>query len=264
MLTSLDYLFLQIPSTFYSNSTHSWLVTHQHTWALWGLIDCVVCLVAYIGYQAYTADSETEGSQMARRDQVIKESISKGEMSLVGALSNSIRPDMLTIRRIQDRQYEHERGLELVTEATPLVAQEGGGGEATASDEEMKVLRRLKTIVRPIFQRYDISGNGLLDIEEFACVMRDLHEYRLSKQYGGRDIHELFCLFDTNRSGSITFHEFVLGLILYMKRYHELRKQYSPNKFTVCCMYIYIYYYYSDVDNIDTVHIPVYVFYNDK
>jgi hypothetical protein len=224
MVTALGYLFLQIPDTLHSNATRAWLVAHQHPWAAAGMAECLVCLVAYIAYQIYTSDSETEGSLTSRRENVIKASISKGEISLVGALATCIRPDQMTMSRV------------LATETSPLLQRDKSSylkQPLDISAAELKTIRILKKIVRPIFQRYDISRTGSLDIEEFACVMRDLHAYRLSKQYGGQGIHELFRMFDANRHGSITFHEFVLGLVHYMKRYYEMQKYHSPTEFTV-------------------------------
>ena len=182
--TSGTYLFLQVPDLLYNVDSDETMAKRESLWALVGMIACILSFLGYIGYQIKTAGIHAEGSQEDRRNKVITEAIHRGEISLLGVMKSEM-----------GNVIKHH-----LTEGTPLVM-----------DEEAELLHRLKVVLLPFFQKYDETKTGHLDLVELACVMRDLGE-----NVGHERLVELYDKFDSNDSGLVDFHEFVIGMADYI------------------------------------------------
>jgi EF-hand domain pair len=85
-----------------------------------------------------------------------------------------------------------------------------GGYQATPlheHDTDSSAMKRLKSLLKPFYDKYDVNGNGTLDIEELHAVFKDLNEDVRQK-----DLAHLFEEFDTDKDQLIDFDEFVLGV----------------------------------------------------
>jgi EF-hand domain pair len=85
-----------------------------------------------------------------------------------------------------------------------------GGYQATPlheHDTDSSAMKRLKSLLKPFYDKYDVNGNGTLDVEELHAVFKDLNEDVRQK-----DLAHLFEEFDTDKDQLIDFDEFVLGV----------------------------------------------------
>jgi EF-hand domain pair len=107
-------------------------------------------------------------------------------------------------------------------------------------DTDSSALKRLKSLLKPFYDKYDVNGNGTLDIDELHAVFKDLNEDVRQK-----DLVHLFEQFDTDKDQLIDFEEFVLGvakvcvkIALYMLIISSYTLQLLLLLLSIVCMYL--------------------------
>ena len=85
--------------------------------------------------------------------------------------------------------------------ANPVASKGGGGGTSDAGSGG-----EAKTAAQRAFERYDVDGNGVLDVNEVATMLREANipgDHTLSGDHS-----DIFRRFDADGSGGITMSEF--------------------------------------------------------
>mmetsp|Transcript_8561 Transcript_8561/g.12782 ORF Transcript_8561/g.12782 Transcript_8561/m.12782 type:complete len:558 (-) Transcript_8561:146-1819(-) len=182
--TSVTYLFLQGPGIFYAGrSTHD-IAVEESTWALIGMFLCFILFAAYLWYQIKTSNDDAVGSQQDRRIRVMEEAIRRGEVTLLGVMQAEFKTASM------------KRHLD---ENSPLV-------------DNPELMARLKGVLKPFYLKYDTNNDGSLSMVELSSVFRDMGEF-LDQE----NLKKIFNVFDSDQSGGVDFHEFVLGTAQYIK-----------------------------------------------
>jgi len=75
-----------------------------------------------------------------------------------------------------------------------------------------KILKRLKNVLRGFFHKYDEDGSGSIDRRELSNLLRDLNE----AGSGAKNIEDIFTAFDTDKDGTISFEEFISGMVQWV------------------------------------------------
>ncbi|CAM9345556.1 unnamed protein product [Choristocarpus tenellus] len=194
ILTAVSYLVIQARDTrfpesqsgpaFFFTGTDSEISSLESGFALGGLVLCVVLFVGYLLYQY--ALSKTDNDQVLEdfMEEVRRDKILKGQISLLGVMKAELAGVTATAE-----------GYEAVE--APLLPE--------------KPLRRLESLLRPFFDKYDEDSSGHLDIQELGAVFHDLQENIKQKE-----LTELYKDFDSDNSGLIDFQEFVSGVAKFV------------------------------------------------
>jgi Ca2+/Na+ antiporter len=72
--------------------------------------------------------------------------------------------------------------------------------------------KRLRSLLRPFFRKYDRNGDLSIDSDELRLLLQDIGE-----AVDDTDFHRLMLEMDTNRDGSIDFDEFVVAMRLLVE-----------------------------------------------
>lgn len=131
--------------------------------------------------------------------QALRQAIEDGKISLMGVMAYELKD----LPQSQLRRDRNSMGGRL-GETTPL-------NQSYASIKNTEFVRRLESLLKPIFRRYDTDSNGCLDIGELSAVFKDMGEHISSKK-----LQELFAKFDIDGNGVIDYGEFVLGTTDYI------------------------------------------------
>lgn len=173
LLTAISYLIIQGPA-FFLTGDDAEVAAGEKNWAIAGF---VFCLASFLGYLWYQWELAKEGKDEVREmliEQITKDKIMKGEVSLSAVMQHQIT----------------EFSQNTATEATRL----------TGSPFHAK----LKTLLHPFFQRYDIDGNGTIDRIEIVQLLRDLGE-----KSSEAEVAKFFDDYDKDGNGELDFDEFV-------------------------------------------------------
>jgi len=185
--TAVSYVFIQ-GSAFFSKCD---LVNHpeeckssgEHWWALISLLTCIGFFIGYMVYNVKTADSEDKEDLIA---EVKKQAVESHIMSLSAAF---------------------EADLNLGPEGAHLLS----------SDDQSK---RFDDALKTFFRRYDINGDGVIDVRELRFLLEDIHE-NMSEDRFQQFLKEL----DTDGSGNISFAEFSVAIRSFIKKKHDLHTE---------------------------------------
>lgn len=180
-LTTLPYFLIQIPAMFMHGPSEE-VAKGEHWWALSGMVVCLIGLTAYMSLQLKISK---EGQDKGKRVAVMKKLLSKGKISLSGALRASV-----------EEMTELERGA-----ASEYQAINDGRADTTPPP---KVAAYLGEVLKDAFLSYDENRNGLLDPREMRMFFRDFHE-----NVSESEMDTLFAKFDTDGNGVISFDEFI-------------------------------------------------------
>jgi Ca2+/Na+ antiporter len=173
LLTAISYIIIQGPALFLSG-TDAEVAAGEKNWAIAGFI---FCLVSFFGYLWYQWELSREGKDKVREmlvEQITKDKIMKGEVSLSAVMQQQIT------------EFSHSTA----TEATKL----------TGTPFHAK----LKVILQPFFQRYDLDSSGTIDKMEVVQLLRDLGE-----QSSEEEVESFFVNYDKDQNHEIDFNEFV-------------------------------------------------------
>eukprot|EP00051_Salpingoeca_urceolata_P022048 m.352557 g.352557 ORF g.352557 m.352557 type:complete len:639 (-) comp19903_c6_seq3:847-2763(-) len=182
LATALTYLIIQGPA-FAEHKKHAQATTaahYEHYYALIGMISCFLLFAGYLYYQVKYAD--------------ISDNVDKAVRSAIAS--------------------------QIITASKWLAIEMEG---AAASHDEMEGLlsgqddgkreERIRRILRPFFNRYDMDNSGTIDVDESRVLLRDLGADELSKQ----NVEKLLAEMDKDGNRVIDFDEFVLVMKNYIK-----------------------------------------------
>mmetsp|Transcript_3040 Transcript_3040/g.6481 ORF Transcript_3040/g.6481 Transcript_3040/m.6481 type:complete len:593 (+) Transcript_3040:96-1874(+) len=150
----------------------------ENSYALAGLIICCLEFVYYLWKMA-TDDSGTEKQD----DQIVEanvQAMKDGTLTLRGAMAS-----------FQSRNWS-------------TLCESGDLEKVLIKKESMDEVRRMCKVLAPFFAQYDANGDNQIDFEEFRLIFRDVNE-NLSR--AGQAA--MFDAADTDKSGNISFEEFV-------------------------------------------------------
>lgn len=192
MLTTLPYFLIQVPALFLHGPLEE-VSKGEHWYSLAGLIVCLSGLVFYMKLQL---DISRQGEDKTKRMAVTRKLLKKGKISLSAALMDQVR----------GAESGASTGYQAIT--------------SQANDEypppEVELI--LREILSDAFHVYDHDKNGKLDKSECVVFFRDFNENFLDEE-----MDALFKRFDVDKSGSISFKEF-LGLA-YMLIKDQINKE---------------------------------------
>jgi len=184
MITTIPYFLIQGPALFLHGATEE-VAKDEHWWAFSAFLICLIGLFFYMRLQlSISKEGEDRGKRMAVTKKLLKE----GRISLSGAIASQLR------------KQEGSAGIG----GSEKSYQSIGNGSRYPTPE---VKEYLEGIVSDAFYFYDTDKNAMLDRHETYTFFRDFHE-----SISEKEMEELFNLYDTDRSGSISLDEFI-GLV---------------------------------------------------
>jgi hypothetical protein len=149
----------------------------------------MLCTAWFIFYMVkmLRASGEADGQVQAKIIEKTVSGIEQGHLSLRGAMA----------------QFAHSSG-----------AQKFLKGRLEASllenSETKEEVRRMCKLLIPFFKNYDSNGDGQVSREEFRMILKDLRE-NMTVDTQSR----LFNIADADNSGSISFEEFVVVIMVF-------------------------------------------------
>lgn len=182
-VTTIPYFLIQIPAMFLHGPAQE-VADGEHWWAFVGM---VVCLIGLTGYMMLQLRISKQGQDKDKRVAVTKKLLTKGKMSLSGALKANVE-EMTELERHAATEYE--------------AIQHGDNPDPNYPPP--KIAEYLGEVLRDAFLGYDENRNGLLDPREVQTFFRDFHENIKEEEMDG-----LFKKFDRDGNGTICFDEFV-------------------------------------------------------
>lgn len=191
-ITTIPYFLIQVPALFMHGPSQE-VAEGEHWWSLGGMLVCITGLVAYMRLQLKISK---EGEDKGKRIAAMKKMLSKGKMSLSGALKANIS-QMSELERSAASEYQAIQQSDRADELYP----------------PPKIAEYLKDVLKDPFLAYDENRNGILDPREVYMFFRDFHE-----NIKEEEMDELFNKYDTDGDGTISFDEFIgLAYVLIMK-----------------------------------------------
>ena len=209
-ITALPYLLIQVPSMFYMGLTPEQDAAGINIYALIACFTCIGFFMRYL-YLQYQGNDEDESKERVLQDIMI-EAINEGKISLKGIMYNELKMSL-------------DAGNNNTTMSR--TSNSNNATEKTYLSSTEKSINRLKSILKPFFNKYDADGNGNLDVHELTAVFNDLGEIVPHIQ-----MKSIFNSMDTDHSGTVSYDEFVKGVFEYVLRsaLHRQRSTISNSK----------------------------------
>lgn len=160
----------------------------EKNWALGGLVYCVLALLGYLYFQVRNSNSEAA-------QELIDEARKKAISSKLVSLTNSFAFELMEMAK-SDSAHD---------------------GSVPLHEDD----KRLKSMLRPYFAKYDRNHDGTIDENELRFLLSDLHE-----DYSDAEMVIVMKQMDTDNSGSIDFDEFCAGMRTMIER-----KAANPNEY---------------------------------
>eukprot|EP00929_Paragymnodinium_shiwhaense_P028857 TRINITY_DN16660_c0_g2_i1.p1 TRINITY_DN16660_c0_g2~~TRINITY_DN16660_c0_g2_i1.p1 ORF type:complete len:581 (+),score=132.67 TRINITY_DN16660_c0_g2_i1:189-1931(+) len=202
LLTSSSYLIIQGPAFLVDKTTdvmeamrerekiremeYQARAENPYAWA--GLVVCIVWFFIYLAIMTYDS-SDVNGVLQDEIAQLTVAGIQEGRLTLRGAMA-----------QFRDNIWDtmcSKGGLE-----------EGLLKKDTQASNEV---RKLCKLLVPFYRQYDLNGDGLISMEEFRCVMKDLRE-----NVSGDVQKRIFEAADADNTGTISFEEFVACIMAFV------------------------------------------------
>lgn len=183
MITTIPYFLIQVPASFIHSSVQEEVAAHEHWWSFSGLIVCLTGLILYMRLQLRMS---REGEDRGKRMAVVKKLLKQGQVSLSGAVAAKIQEAEKNTADATGSEYQSINPPTAEGYPPPVVAE------------------YLKEILQDAFVMFDNNGDGQLDPREVFVFFHDFHEM-ISEE----ESDALFARFDTDKSGYISFDEFI-------------------------------------------------------
>lgn len=190
IVTTIPYFLIQLPASFIHGDGQA-IAKGEHWWSLLGFI---VCISGFIYYMHLQLRISRQGEDKTKRVAVLKKMLDKGLVSLSGALNASIR----------DREGELAYSAASEYQAIDDNSTRSSSSQSLRRVPTAAVSEYLKEVLSDAFLFYDTDRNGYLDKAEVKTFFKDFHE-----SLDDSDMDYLFESFDTDKSGNISFDEFI-------------------------------------------------------
>jgi len=177
----------------------------ENIWSLVGLFVCVILFFWYLQKQWFDSQGAVSDAIAENTVQAMKD----GTLTLRGAMAS-----------FRDKKW------------SSMCKNQNDLNEVLLNKESMDEVRRICKVLAPFFAMYDRNGDNTVDFEEFRMIFKDVGE-NLSREAQAA----MFDAADTNRSGDISFEEFVACLMSFAldssNDLQEAKPKYAvnPNKF---------------------------------
>jgi len=196
LVTATSYLIIEMAAIQFNSDTTTALTTDEYPYAIAAFSVAMFWFICYLVYMYM--DSQTVEST-ENRDQYLIQGLIENKMSLVGVVGG------------------------LLNEGKG----KGEGEEASlvSKNTDEAILKRIKSVLKPSFEKYDRDRSGQLDVQETTLLLRDLGESLKPAQ-----AQKYFLEADTDKSGSIDFDEYVNFCINYTRQHPEMIKELEASK----------------------------------
>jgi hypothetical protein len=186
--TALGYLLIQLPAFELGcgQTGGDCKGAGERWWAFSGLIFCVIAFFAYLWYQVKQSSSAAADELIVEQ---VKKSVQNGSLSLTAAFA-----DLLIASPANNATNGRASSMSAVETSSLLF---GGGA---ANDDNM---RRFNMCVQYFFNKYDVDGDGKMDVNEIRSLLADVGE-NLSEEETRAWIREV----DADGDGCIDILEF--------------------------------------------------------
>ena len=184
--TCLSYLLLQVPAVIaqLGGEDGAGVAAFQHGWSFIGMITSFGMFIAYLNYMANP--NPTDEVREMKQVEVEREALRSHSIGIRGLVYQVLMDDKMN-------------SISNPGESTALTSSPG--------------MAKLKTILKPFFNKYDVDKNGTLDAYEIKALFVDLGE-----NPSGDEVKRIFDEMDLDKSGAINYGEFVRGVAAYVVR----------------------------------------------
>jgi Ca2+/Na+ antiporter len=182
--TTLPYFLIQVPAAFLHGPTEE-VAEGEHWWALLGFVVCLSGLVFYMRLQLQFSQ---EGQDKDKRVAAIKKALSKGQISLKGALHATIQKQKEEDASAGDGEYQSL----------------SSNKQSSFSKPPPAASSYLRDILGDAFKAYDTDRSGELEVLEIRLFFKDFHE-----NISETEMDRLFKKADKDQDGRVSFEEFI-------------------------------------------------------
>eukprot|EP00397_Hematodinium_sp_SG-2012_P011757 GEMP01011905.1.p1 GENE.GEMP01011905.1~~GEMP01011905.1.p1 ORF type:complete len:612 (+),score=88.15 GEMP01011905.1:99-1838(+) len=195
LLSLVSYFIIFIPSMVMEMQTGNSVkqANFERNFALAGMVSTVFLFGWYLLIQLKEAQQD---KHIHREVNVITKAIKRGDLTLRGA--------MVDVYNIGQKDLDLTRDDIMA----PLIESKTIENHV---QRNKRVIRKMIKILDPFFHMYDLNGDKHIDFDEFCMIIADLNERVLTREQQRR----LFDRADADKSGSISFEEFVACMIWF-------------------------------------------------
>ncbi|CAM9382036.1 unnamed protein product [Chrysoparadoxa australica] len=199
MITALSYFIIQGAAFHLRHKPLDQVARGEQIFALSALIFCTVSFIAYLYYQWDRSQKHADEVLQDFIDEVHIEKVQNGDISLSALLKSEVLSAV-------------ESGH------TSAAAARGSGYQAIPNTDGSTLLlpsdtmMHLQRLLRPFYHKYDMNGDGKLDLGELKSVFYEMGERHASQA----ELAALFAEFDQDKNGLVDFNEFCSGTAAYV------------------------------------------------
>eukprot|EP00607_Mallomonas_marina_P007925 CAMPEP_0182424912 /NCGR_PEP_ID=MMETSP1167-20130531/11188_1 /TAXON_ID=2988 /ORGANISM="Mallomonas Sp, Strain CCMP3275" /LENGTH=541 /DNA_ID=CAMNT_0024605089 /DNA_START=242 /DNA_END=1867 /DNA_ORIENTATION=+ len=190
MGTASTYLFLQVPGLMFRSQRLDVVAAEEHHYAVVGFIISLAMFAGYMYYQL-AISRQSNNVILNRRESIMRRSITSGEVSLMGVLTEEIRRAAMKV------------------------------GESSLLMPDNPDLTRLRNVLRPFYAKHD-PGNGTLGIVELVSLLGDIGELANS------DTIDEFTKYNLDQHQRIDFDQFVDGMLSVVNKKYTMSGKDMP------------------------------------
>jgi len=222
------YFIIQVPAFIdgvSAGNVDPTLATDEHPFAIIGLVLCCVLFAYYLYFQANNEDTD------AMVDRLVKDWLNGDAKGIGGSLSAILCDSLKGLKELKENNLKSRTGIPDNGLHATLV-------DASLQKSQAEDMIRLRTLIKPVFNKYDVDRSKRLDKSEFRQMMVDLNERPeeyledgMSNMSRGEAVDVLFQKWDTSHDDQIDFNEFCAKFYERIKVY-ALNSKYQSNTST--------------------------------